>query len=163
MALLGARNLAAGAGISRALNAIMRQFSGLDTEADELEALLAWYADELAGQAPPPPPPPPTVEQQRMQRDRRAAQRRAGDADLNPDPDPILTPAHAGKAGPTCPAGCVRAARAAPAHAAGARGTLRGAGQRGEKRRPQRLRALRRRRASTQHPWVPSVARRGAA
>ena len=38
MALLGARNLAAGAGISRALNAIMRQFSGLDTEADELEA-----------------------------------------------------------------------------------------------------------------------------
>ena len=38
MALLGARNLAAGAGISRALNAIMRQFSGLNTEADELEA-----------------------------------------------------------------------------------------------------------------------------
>ena len=36
--MLGARNLAAGAGISRALNAIMRQFSGLDTEADELEA-----------------------------------------------------------------------------------------------------------------------------
>lgn len=40
VALLGARDLAAGAGISRALNATMRQFSGLNTEADDLEARM---------------------------------------------------------------------------------------------------------------------------
>lgn len=41
MALLGAGDLAAGYGISRALNAVMRQFSGLATDADDMEARTA--------------------------------------------------------------------------------------------------------------------------
>jgi hypothetical protein len=38
VALLGAGDLAAGGGIARAVNAIMRQFSGLATDADDMQA-----------------------------------------------------------------------------------------------------------------------------
>jgi len=54
VALLGAGDLAAGGGIARAVNAIMRQFSGLATDADDMqareEALL--QAQGMHGMAP---------------------------------------------------------------------------------------------------------------
>jgi hypothetical protein len=52
VALLGAGDLAAGGGISRAVNAIMRQFSGLATDADDMQAraealLQIWGTDGM--------------------------------------------------------------------------------------------------------------------
>ena len=90
-----------------------------------LQALLAWYADELAGEAPPPPPPPPTAEQQRLQRDQRAAQRR-GDAESSPECDPNVTPG----SGPTSPdASALRALHLRTPQGRAQRGALRRAEQ----------------------------------
>eukprot|EP00891_Asterochloris_glomerata_P007571 jgi/Astpho2/7571/Aster-02477 len=52
VALLQSGCLGAGTGVALALNAIMRQFSGRETDADDLLALQAWYRDALAGTAP---------------------------------------------------------------------------------------------------------------
>ncbi|CAK0784901.1 hypothetical protein CVIRNUC_008106 [Coccomyxa viridis] len=52
-ALLQHQDLAANKGISGALNSILQQLSGLDTDACDMEALQAWHGDRTASSASP--------------------------------------------------------------------------------------------------------------
>ncbi|KAA6416560.1 MAG: origin recognition complex subunit 3-like, partial [Trebouxia sp. A1-2] len=50
-AILHPSQLPSGKGVSAAINSVLCQFSGLETEADDMLALLAWYQDMLADPA----------------------------------------------------------------------------------------------------------------
>ncbi|KAL0049556.1 hypothetical protein WJX82_004745 [Trebouxia sp. C0006] len=50
-AILHPSQLPSGKGVSSAVNSVLCQFSGLETEADDMLALLAWYQDILADPA----------------------------------------------------------------------------------------------------------------